>query len=675
MELTKENIKFALDIGTRSVIGSVGVVEDGKLRIIKECYKEHEERAMIDGQIHDIGLVAKVVSEVVNELQNEIGITLEKVSIAAAGRFLKTAKSSATMEVNKDETITKDVIRTLELMALKEAEKDVSKEMEGNLYCVGYSIVNYYLNGYLISNLLEHKGENIGVEIISTFLPNVVVESLYSVMNLCKLKVSNLTLEPIAAIEAVVPQNLRLLNIALVDIGAGTSDIAISSNQSISAYGMVPIAGDEVTEVIARECLVDFNTAEKIKRQINDNEIIEFIDVVGFENTRTSEELKEIIRPTVKKMADEISENILMLNGKKPPSAVFLVGGGAHTPTIIEELSKTINIPMQRIGIKDRAGITKCIADNNMGSAGVTVIGIAMIALKDNGQDFIDVYLNGEPVSLFNSFKHTVADVLVSADINPAMLIGKLGKNLKYTLNGKNKIVFGESGSNSVIEVNGEIASIETVIKEGDKINIKYAVNGKNAEVSLLSLIDEFNSKYFYVDGKMLNTEPVVIINNLVVHNILDYIVKDGDNIEIIYPESIKEIKKYILNSDDELYLNEEEVIDEYILGQGDQFTTFNSYIQEEVKDSLIEDENKEKVDREFSKSIIDTDDKYICINVNGKDIKLPNNNSNLFFEVFNYIDIDLDKVTNLVSLNLNGEKANYTDVLKDGDIVKISWD
>ena len=55
------NIKFALDVGTRSLIGTVGIVEDNNLKVICEKYLEHEERAMIDGQIHDIDLVAKGV--------------------------------------------------------------------------------------------------------------------------------------------------------------------------------------------------------------------------------------------------------------------------------------------------------------------------------------------------------------------------------------------------------------------------------------------------------------------------------------------------------------------------------------------------------------------------------------------------------------------------------------
>ena len=65
IECEARDIKFALDIGTRSVIGAIGIVKNGKLNIISEAYIEHDERAMIDGQIHDIGLVSKAVKSVV----------------------------------------------------------------------------------------------------------------------------------------------------------------------------------------------------------------------------------------------------------------------------------------------------------------------------------------------------------------------------------------------------------------------------------------------------------------------------------------------------------------------------------------------------------------------------------------------------------------------------------
>lgn len=222
-EKLKNDIIFALDIGTRIIIGTVGKIKNGIIEVIGEKYLEHEERAMIDGQIHNINLVAATVMKIKKELEEELNLELKNVSIAAAGRFLRTIEISDEININEDIIIEKDIIKSLEISATLKAEEKVKEGTSGKLYCVGYSVKNYYLNSYLISNLLGHKGENIGIDVICTFLPRSVIDSLYTVMTKVGLEVNNLTLEPIAAIEAAIPQKLRLLNIALVDIGAGTS--------------------------------------------------------------------------------------------------------------------------------------------------------------------------------------------------------------------------------------------------------------------------------------------------------------------------------------------------------------------------------------------------------------------------------------------------------------------
>ncbi len=78
-----------------------------------------------------------------------------------------------------------------------------------------------------------------------------------------------MTLEPIAAINVLIPSSMRRLNVALVDIGAGTSDIAITDENTVTAYGMVPIAGDEVTEAISDHFLLDFPDAERVKKELS----------------------------------------------------------------------------------------------------------------------------------------------------------------------------------------------------------------------------------------------------------------------------------------------------------------------------------------------------------------------------------------------------------------------
>ena len=85
---------------------------------------------------------------------------------------------------------------------------------------------------------------------LATFLPEEVVDSLYAAVEQAGLYVTNLTLEPIAAMTVAIPEQYRLLNIGLIDFGAGTFDICIIIDGCVIAYGMIPAAGDELTEAL-----------------------------------------------------------------------------------------------------------------------------------------------------------------------------------------------------------------------------------------------------------------------------------------------------------------------------------------------------------------------------------------------------------------------------------------
>ena len=699
MELKKFNQKdiiFALDIGTRSIIGTVGIIKDKKFHVVCEKYLEHEERAMVDGQIHDITLVASVVQKVKAYLEEELEIQLNEVSIAAAGRFLRTVDVRSDIELNEDEEVDKEVVRSLELSAVKKAEEEIAATTEGKLYCVGYSVKNFYLNGYLISNLTGHKGQNIGAEVIATFLPRSVIDSLYSVMNKVNLKVVNLTLEPIAAMEAAIPKSLRLLNIALVDIGAGTSDIAISSKESISAYGMVPMAGDEITEAIVQQYLVDFNTAENIKRAIGKEKEITYTDVLGLENTILSESVFKLVSAIVNKTAEEISKKILELNGDKAPSAVFLVGGGAHTPGVLDAIASKLKLQPQRIAIKDRQAVTECISDNILGSAGVTVLGIALTAIRSLGNDFIDVILNNDPISLFNSHKHTIMDVVLQAGINPSLLISKNGKSARFNYNGCKRIVFGEYGINAKITINGEEATLETEVKASDNIILEYAQNGKDAAPKLSEHIRNINSMSIYLDEEIVNIDPVILVSGK--REDLDYIVNNNDEINVFLPCTVCDFKKYVLKEDVNLLKGEVILEDTYEILEGDHIireikATKETELSEEIK---TEENEMEVIAKENSYQSIENDninylDKIqnsiqdevavakeefpsITVKANGENKTLKGKSQYVIVDIFDYIDFDLTIPKGIITLNLNGEKASYTEKIKDGDIIEVFW-
>lgn len=685
LSINPKDIIFALDIGTRSIIGTVGIIKDKKFKVISEKYLEHDERAMVDGQIHDINLVANTVNKVKKELEKELNLTLEEVAIAAAGRFLRTTEIKAEIDVEEDKEIDKEIIRSLELTAVKKAEEEINKQTQGKLYCVGYSVKNYYLNGYIISNLLSQKGENISADVIVTFLPRSVVDSLYSVMNKVNLNVSSLTLEPIAAIEAAVPKKLRLLNLALVDIGAGTSDIAISSKETISAYGMVPMAGDEVTECIVQNYLVDFNTAEVMKKQCTIEQTIKYIDVLGLENEVSSEEIIKTINPVIQKICEEVANRIIELNGGKSPNAVFLVGGGAHTPNLKEYLAEKLNLSTQRVGIKSRDSVVDCVSfDNELGSVGVTVLGIALVRIKQSGNDFIDVILNNEVVSLFNSHKHTIMDVMIQAGINHKVLIGKKGKNIRFVLNGINRVAFGSLAESAVIKLNDKEANIDTEIKEGDKIEIVFARDGKDAAPKLIEYVKKINSISFYLNDIIQNLDPVGIINNKRAE--MEEFIKQGDEVEIIFPSALGEYIKYFNEDNNEYkyYLRDREIAKDYVIKEGDRiYKEKVEYVDKEADNIINKDKEEVSIDtsKEDGDNIIRENElnkeeiSQIEVVVNDKPVVLQGKAEYVFVDIFTKVDFDLSVPKGNLVLTLNDKKAGYYDKLKNGDIIKIFWD
>ena len=117
----QDQIIFALDIGTRSVVGIILEETGQHYRVLDILVKEHKDRAMIDGQIHDIVAVAKVIREIKTELEAVHG-PLQKVCVAAAGRALKTEKARASVPIAGKPMLLKDDITFLELAAVQNAQ-------------------------------------------------------------------------------------------------------------------------------------------------------------------------------------------------------------------------------------------------------------------------------------------------------------------------------------------------------------------------------------------------------------------------------------------------------------------------------------------------------------------------------------------------------------------------
>ena len=422
---------------------------------------------MIDGQIHNILSVATVISEIKSTLEERHG-ALKRVSVAAAGRALKTMEGSMTIDISGNSLFTAEDINRLELAAVQQAQQKLlssSSTADDYYYCVGYSVLHYKLDGDKIGSLIDQTGRLATAEVIATFLPRVVVESLLSALKRAGLEMEALTLEPIAAINVLVPPSMRRLNVALVDIGAGTSDIAITNHNTVVSYGMVPVAGDEITEALSNHYLLDFPVAEHAKRFLETDETITISDILGFEQQVSSSEVISAISPSIDKLASSIAEEIKRLNNGKSPQAVMAVGGGSLTPQLTKKLSSRLDLPENRVGIRGLDALSDVTLSEDIPStpALVTPIGIA-IAAKRAPIHYMSVTVNEKTIRLFELKEMTVGDALLAANIKARQLYGKPGLGMSITLNGSMVTVPGEHGRSSVILLNGRPASTKEFI-------------------------------------------------------------------------------------------------------------------------------------------------------------------------------------------------------------------
>ncbi len=663
--MTEQDLLFSLDIGTRTVVGIVGFHDGQKFRIQAFEVEEHKERAMYDGQVHDIELVAKAVSRVREKLEKRTGLKLERVSVAAAGRTLKTCKVFIERDTDPALEVDSELISSLEIEAIQQAQKEIeelnNKENQ-SYYCVGYAVVNQFLNGNVIGNLEGHKAKRAGVEVLATFLPREVVESLYAVVARAGMEVASLTLEPIAAMNVSIYSSLRLLNLALVDIGAGTSDIALTKDGTVFAFAMASIAGDEITEKIAEVLLLDFDQAEKAKICLNSQETIKYTDIMGITYEKSSAEIIKEIEPAIRTLAGEISDKIMDYNGKAP-SAVFLVGGGSQIPKLAEYIAECLQLPSERVGVRS----TDIIKDVDIksrkltGPEFITPIGIAVTSYLNRQKDFLHVTVNGVSVKLFNSKTLTIADSLILVGYNPRNLIGRRGNAVSFKINGRDEIVRGEPGEPAVIYLNDHTAGLDKSIANGDVIIVEPAVEGKAAEVYVRDYMDDYPEKIIYINDTPLILKPSVQINGSKGNE--DNLIKDGDDVSIRTVEKVRELLEYLGAEyyEADMHINGKKAEVDDTIHNGD-YITYNE---------------PEKIKQETD-ALPGEAPAGNCVNVilNGKSTTLLTNKSQfLFVDVFNNIDIDVRNIKGAISMLLNGNKANFTDVVNDGDKIEIHWD
>ncbi|AZR74891.1 hypothetical protein BBF96_09765 [Anoxybacter fermentans] len=703
---------FALDIGTRTVVGLVMEPTPQGLEIIASEVIEHENRAMLDGQIHNVIEVARVVQEIKAKLEEKIGQPLEKVAVAAAGRALKTAKQTHYIEFSSKREITAEDVNTLELAAVQKAQKSLAHDETHDptdYHFVGYSVIAYRLDDIHIGNLVGQKGKKIEVDLIATFLPRIVVDSLISVIQHANLTIQHMTLEPIAASNVIIPKEMHNFNLALVDIGAGTSDIAITRGGAIIAYAMVPVAGDEITEALAEHYLLDYATSEKLKRSLTSEKTIQVKDILGTTLNIEAREALMVLKKPVEELANLIGDEILSLN-QKPPQAVLCIGGGSLTPLLIKALAEKLNLPPNRVGIKkanDIKGVIGEISDLESTQA-ITPIGIAVTCKENiNKTTFIDVKLNGQRINIFSLGTPTVSDALLASNTPIQRLYGRPGMALTFKVNGELKTIKGSLGEPGKLLVNAEPANFDTQIKDGDEITYEPGKDGKPGFGLIKDVVEFTTPKNIILNGTPTQVKTQVFMNGKLVEP--DTPIEDRAEIYYTTPETYRETLIQLLEVPASELISREI---HFSLNNRQMKINLGKYEilingQEVDLDQPISDGDEIEVREIKSKKITIKDimertkvDMEIKITFNGRELSIPTNHWEIlkngekvtidtqiedgdeiicrpkpisFNRILSYINYQVPKsLSGRLVMTINGKEANFTDEVKNGDVLEL---
>lgn len=702
-----EHFVFGLDIGTRSIVGTVGYREDERhFHVVAQVVRMHETRSMLDGQIHDIQKVADTIRSVKEELEERLQYKLEKVCIAAAGRVLKTVTVHTEYEFDEERIVDGECIHTLELLGMEAAYGKMKEGLEQdiNMYCVGSTVIHYYLDDYVMLSLEGHKGKKISADFLATFLPDEVIDSLYAAVEKAGLSVANLTLEPIAASEVAIPVNFRLLNIALVDVGAGTSDISITKDGSIIGYGMIPTAGDAFTEEIAKKYLVDFAGAEKIKIACFANKTVKYKDIMGVQHKVEASEVLEGLKDTISDSTKKVAEKIKELNGGNPVSAVFIVGGGGKLPNFATTLAEHLELPYERVAVRGKEvfnDITFEQTNIKLDSTLVTPIGICLTYLAKSSA-FLTVSVNGRQVKLYDNNKLSVIDATVQIGFPKDSLFPKRGKELTYYVNNEKRMVRGEAGEGAMITVNGKSASFNTKISADDIIEIVPSTAGQDAK-STVGDVPEYKRKgelKLTVNGKTIVCPRMARLNGEVALETSE--IKEEDRIEILDYYVIEELMEYMdMPLPEQFFLNDRESNWEDHIYDGtsvecvwEEDTNETEYaMQEAATTEPIEPEAESDLERLQQEEVSMRDNESvqasgvtenepassqvhdITVSVNETDVTLSGKTSYVFVDILDVYPFDTSVVGgSAIVTTINGLDATFSSPIKAGDQIALYW-
>ncbi len=358
---SQSNIVVGLDIGTSKIAAIVGKIKaDGAIEIIG--IGTHPSKGLKKGVVVNIDSTVESIQRAIDGAERMSGVHVSSVSVGIAGSHISSFNSNGMVAISYQEVQEEDVLRVIE------AAKTIAIPSD-------QEILHILPQEFMIDNqggIREPVGMS-GVRLEAKV--HMITGSVSSAQNItkcverCDLTVDSLILEQLASSESVLSEDEKELGVCLVDIGGGTTDIAIFQNGAIRHTAVIPVAGDQVTNDIAVALRTPMAAAEQIKRDyacalpqlIAVDEEIE-VASVGDRPSRCLSRLTlvEVIEPRYEELFQLIQAELRRANFEDKVAAGIVLTGGSSLVEGAVELAEEVfhmpvrlGVPVDVVGLKD----------------------------------------------------------------------------------------------------------------------------------------------------------------------------------------------------------------------------------------------------------------------------------------------------------------------------------
>lgn len=329
----------ALDIGTEFVKALIAKLEDDQMKIVGVGRARQDPSDMHAGAIADIAAVVQNCEDALSEAEEQAGLQAKRVIIGIAGELVKGVTNTIRYRRPQpdrplDESEMEFIIEKVQERAQTKAQKEIALET-GNedveVKLVNSALVSIHIDGYKVSNPIGFQGKDVAVQIYTAFAPMVHIGALERVSDELALELLAVAAEPFAVSRSVLGNDASSTFTAiLADVGGGTTDIAVVNDGGVEGTKMFGIGGRSFTQTIASEMDLNYQSAEKLKVNL-DNEKIK---------ASVKKEAEKAIDKTLEVWLSGVELALAEFDSLDHlPNRILLCGGGSSLDALTHSLS------------------------------------------------------------------------------------------------------------------------------------------------------------------------------------------------------------------------------------------------------------------------------------------------------------------------------------------------